>query len=195
MWTAAQGVYSIAHVTNCLFPSHHRDRYPEHLSSVRLERSYDTSEGRPMDRMHKLLWFISYHVFNVFHLSVNFLCLVLLYRYLSLWKKRPQQKSVIKESKYLKMTFKHFNFSLSIFVSLSLFSLSWSVSLKAKKSEKKTFFFRFKAKKKSALKFSSFLGLKWHSPIGAMPFHRAQPPPTTPSNGYARIQNIMHRAV
>jgi hypothetical protein len=34
------------------------------------------------------------------------------------------------ESKYLKMTFKLYNFSLSIFVSLSLFSLSWSVSLK-----------------------------------------------------------------
>ena len=61
-------------------------------------------------------------------------------RYLSLWTKRPRQKSVIKESKYLKMTFKLFNFSLSIFVSLSLFSLSWSVSLKAKISEKKHFF-------------------------------------------------------
>jgi hypothetical protein len=58
-------------------PSHHRDRYPEHLSSVRLERSYDTPEGRPMDMMHTLCD-ESYHVFNVFHLSVNFLCLVLL---------------------------------------------------------------------------------------------------------------------
>ncbi len=45
-----------------------------------------------------------------------------------------------------------------------------------------------------------FLGPKWHSPIGSMPFHRAQqisnsraqPPPTCPRNGYACIQNIMH---
>ncbi len=48
-----------------------------------------------------------------------------------------------------------------------------------------------------------FLGPKWHSPIGSMTFHRAQKLensraqllPTSPSNGYARIQNIMHRAV
>ncbi len=41
--------------------------------------------------------------------------------------------------------------------------------------------------------------VKWHSPIGSMPFHRpkklensrAQPPPSSPRNGYARIQNIM----
>jgi len=53
-----------------------------------------------------------------------------------------------------------------------------------------------------AQEFSSFLGPKWHSP-GAMPFHsaqklsnsRAQPPPTSSHNGYARIQNIMHGAV
>ncbi len=51
---------------------------------------------------------------------------------------------------------------------------------------------------------SSFLGPKWHSPIGSMPFHRTQkisnsrapqPPPTSPRNGYARIKNIMHGAV
>ncbi len=52
---------------------------------------------------------------------------------------------------------------------------------------------------------SSFLGPNWHSPIGSMPFHRAQktlecqgptpPPPTSPSNGYSRIKNHMHRAV
>ncbi len=49
----------------------------------------------------------------------------------------------------------------------------------------------------------SFLGTKWHSPIGWFPFPRAQklsistaqPPPTCPRNGYARIQNIMDRAV
>jgi hypothetical protein len=54
-----------------------------------------------------------------------------------------------------------------------------------------------------ALEFSSFLGPKWHSPIGSMPFHmvqklsnsRAQPPPTCLSNVYACIQNIMHGAV
>jgi hypothetical protein len=40
-----------------------------------------------------------------------------------------------------------------------------------------------------------FLGPKWHSPIRLMPFHRAQPSPTCPHNGYARIQNIMHGAV
>ncbi len=51
------------------------------------------------------------------------------------------------ESKYLKMTFKLFNFSLSIFVSLSLFSLFWSISLKAKISRKKTIFFASKQKK------------------------------------------------
>ncbi len=54
-----------------------------------------------------------------------------------------------------------------------------------------------------ALEFESFLGpVKWLEPIGE--YHlgpkklensRAQPPPTCPSNGYARIQNIMHRAV
>ena len=81
-------------------------------------------------------------------------------RYLSLWTKRPRQKSVIKESKYLKMTFKLFNFSLSIFVSLSLFSLSWSVSLEAKISEK-NLFFRFKAKKNRPI-FAYFrLKRKW----------------------------------
>ncbi len=42
---------------------------------------------------------------------------------------------------------------------------------------------------------SSFLGPKWHSPIDSMPFHRTQPPPNSPRNGYARIQNIMHGAV
>ncbi len=52
-----------------------------------------------------------------------------------------------------------------------------------------------------ALEFPSFLGPKWNSPIGSFPFHRAQktqefhPPPTSPRNGYARIQNIMHGAV
>ncbi len=48
-----------------------------------------------------------------------------------------------------------------------------------------------------------FLGPKWHSPIGSMPFNgpkklsnsRAQPPSTCPRNGYASIQNIMHGAV
>jgi hypothetical protein len=48
-----------------------------------------------------------------------------------------------------------------------------------------------------------FLGPKWHSPIGSLPFHRAQKTlefqgPTSshcPRNGYARIQNIMHGAV
>jgi hypothetical protein len=52
------------------------------------------------------------------------------------------------------------------------------------------------------LEFFSFLGPKWHSPIGLMPFHRAQLlnsraqlPPTSPRTGYARIQNIMHGAV
>jgi hypothetical protein len=42
-----------------------------------------------------------------------------------------------------------------------------------------------------------FLGPKWHSPIGPMPFHRAQkllisraPPPNYPRNRYGRIQNI-----
>jgi hypothetical protein len=52
-----------------------------------------------------------------------------------------------------------------------------------------------------ALEILSFLGPKWQSPIGSMPFHRAQKtldfqgPPTCPRKGYARIQNIMHRAV
>jgi hypothetical protein len=31
--------------------------------------------------------------------------------------------------------------------------------------------------------------------IDSMSFRRAQPPPTSPRNGYARIQNIMHGAV
>ncbi len=51
--------------------------------------------------------------------------------------------------------------------------------------------------------YSSFLGPKLHSPIGSMPFHRAQklsisraqPPPTCPCNGSARIKNITHGAV
>ncbi len=56
---------------------------------------------------------------------------------------------------------------------------------------------------------SSFLGPKWHLPIGSMPFHRAQklsisraqPPPTCPGNGccphqkhYARGR-INHRCI
>ena len=53
-----------------------------------------------------------------------------------------------------------------------------------------------------ALEFPSYLGPTWNSPIGWTPFHRAQktqnsraqPPPTSPHNGYARIQNIMHGA-
>ncbi len=53
-----------------------------------------------------------------------------------------------------------------------------------------------------ALEFPSFLGPVRNEPIGE--FHlgpkklgnsRAQPPPTSPSNVYAPIQNIMHRAV
>ncbi len=54
-----------------------------------------------------------------------------------------------------------------------------------------------------ALEFESFLGsVKWHranrwEPFGAQKTwnSRAQPFPTSLSNGYARIQNIMHRAV
>ncbi len=44
--------------------------------------------------------------------------------------------------------------------------------------------------------------VKWHRADRRVPFgakklenSRAQPPPTSPSNGYACIQNIMHRAV
>ncbi len=48
----------------------------------------------------------------------------------------------------------------------------------------------------------TFFGPKWHSPVGSMPFHRAQkvsisraqPPPTCSRNGDARIKSIMHRA-
>ncbi len=54
-----------------------------------------------------------------------------------------------------------------------------------------------------ALEILSFLGPKWHSPTGSMPFHMAQKTfnfqgltaPTWPRNGYAHIQNIMHGAV
>jgi hypothetical protein len=54
-----------------------------------------------------------------------------------------------------------------------------------------------------ALEFESFLSpVKWHQADRRVPFgaqklkiSRAQPLPTCPSNGYARIQNIMHRAV
>jgi hypothetical protein len=54
-----------------------------------------------------------------------------------------------------------------------------------------------------ALEIASFLGpVKWrradrHMSFGAQKNRdfRAQPPPTCPSKGYARIQNIMHRAV
>jgi hypothetical protein len=53
-----------------------------------------------------------------------------------------------------------------------------------------------------ALEISSFLGPKWSSPIRChftgpkqLSNSRAQPPPTCPRNGYARIQNIMHGAV
>jgi hypothetical protein len=54
-----------------------------------------------------------------------------------------------------------------------------------------------------ALEFESFLGpVKWHRADRRLPFEaqklkisRAQPPPTCQSNGYAHIQNIMHRAV
>ncbi len=54
-----------------------------------------------------------------------------------------------------------------------------------------------------ALETESFLGpVKWHRADGEchlgptkLENARAQPPPTFPSNGYARIQNIMHRAV
>ena len=54
-----------------------------------------------------------------------------------------------------------------------------------------------------ALEFPSFLGpVKWERADRRVPFgaqklgnSRAQPPPTSPSNVYAPIQNIMHRAV
>ncbi len=54
-----------------------------------------------------------------------------------------------------------------------------------------------------ALEILSFLGPKWHSTIGPMPFHSAQktldfqwvqPPPTCPRNVSARIKNIMNGA-
>ncbi len=53
------------------------------------------------------------------------------------------------------------------------------------------------------LELDSFLGpVKRHREYRRVPFgpeklenFRAQPPPTSPSNGYALIQNIMHRAV
>ncbi len=48
--------------------------------------------------------------------------------------------------------------------------------------------------------FSTFLGPKWHSPNGSMPFHRgpksllsrARPPTTCPRNGSGRIKNIIY---
>jgi hypothetical protein len=63
--------------------------------------------------------------------------------------------------------------------------------------------------KKNLYSTSTFLGPKWHSPVGSMPFHRAQkvsisraqPPPTRPRNGccphqkhYARGR-INHRCI
>ncbi len=45
------------------------------------------------------------------------------------------------------------------------------------------------------LEFSRFLGLKWCSPTGSMPFHRTLSSPNCPRYGYARFQNIMHGAV
>ncbi len=46
-----------------------------------------------------------------------------------------------------------------------------------------------------ALEFESFQGpVKWHRGDRRVSFG-AQPPPTCPSNEYARIQTIMHRAV
>ena len=45
------------------------------------------------------------------------------------------------------------------------------------------------------LEIESFLGpVKWHRDDKRVPFG-AQKTPTCPSNGYARIRNIMHRAV
>jgi hypothetical protein len=54
-----------------------------------------------------------------------------------------------------------------------------------------------------ALEIERFLGpVKWHQADKRVPFgaqkieiSRAQPPPNCPSNGYACIQNIMHKAV
>ncbi len=54
-----------------------------------------------------------------------------------------------------------------------------------------------------ALEIESFLGpLKWHEPIGEchlepkkLKISRAQPPPTSPSNGSARIKTFKLRAV
>ncbi len=46
-----------------------------------------------------------------------------------------------------------------------------------------------------AVEFESFLGpVKWHRADRRVPLG-AQKTPTCPSNGYARIQNIMHGAV
>jgi hypothetical protein len=50
---------------------------------------------------------------------------------------------------------------------------------------------------------ATFLGSKWHSPNGSMPFHRAQKslafqgptPPTCPRNGSARIKYITYGAI
>ncbi len=54
-----------------------------------------------------------------------------------------------------------------------------------------------------ALDIASFLApVKWHQADRRVPFgaqkheiSRAQPPPTSPSNGYAHIQNILRWAV
>jgi hypothetical protein len=53
-----------------------------------------------------------------------------------------------------------------------------------------------------ALEISSFLGPRWHSPIGSMPFHSAQKTPgpnplplALVIRISARIKNIMHGAV
>jgi hypothetical protein len=40
-----------------------------------------------------------------------------------------------------------------------------------------------------------FFGPKWHSPIGSMPFHRAQPPPFALVMDPARIKSITQGAV
>ncbi len=47
-----------------------------------------------------------------------------------------------------------------------------------------------------ALEIESFLGpVKWHQEDMRVPFFWGGAEKNRPSNGYARIQNIMHRAV
>ncbi len=105
-------MYSIAHRTNCLFPAHHRDRYPEHLRPGPIDTEVKDIEDMIRYESQKCMhpvhgaafWGVTRALqsdINLFYPPPVFISLLInedlpfsvwcCSRYLSLWTKRPRQ--------------------------------------------------------------------------------------------------------